>query len=332
MGAVKGRVGVGESGAVAGGAWVNEGGEGVRSVPASVGVDRWRAHTPFTDPGAYREVLVALPSDVAGIGARVRRVLTHYRAGGRVGVGERWEEIDLRWVEAMLATDAARDGREWSVERAEPLVGCCRDFAVLTVAALREHGVAARSRVGFASYLNRDFGTDHVVVEYWDGQRWVWADPQLDPEVGWGVDPLDLSHGGVVGEVAFSGASAVWLAVRSGEVDGGGFGVDPGLPMLRGGWLVRDYVWLEVAHRLGVETLLWDGWGAMGRWGESALTDEVARLVVAADAGAVGAEEELARRFACDGRLGPGGRVYCASPSGYRGWVDLGSRVGEPRL
>ncbi|WP_344074914.1 transglutaminase domain-containing protein, partial [Nocardiopsis metallicus] len=138
--------------------------------------------------------MAALPLDVAGIGARVRKVLTHYRSGGLVGVGERWEEIDHRWVEAMLATDVARDGREWSVQRAEPLVGCCRDFAVLTVAALREHGVAARSRVGFASYLNRDFGTDHVVVEYWDGQRWVWADTQLDPQVGWGVDPLDLSH------------------------------------------------------------------------------------------------------------------------------------------
>ncbi|GAB3712905.1 transglutaminase-like domain-containing protein [Nocardiopsis nanhaiensis] len=297
-----------------------------------VGVERWRAHTPFTDPGAYREVLAALPGDVAGIGARLRGVLTHYVYGGRVGVGERWEEIDLRWVEAMLATDAVRGGRAWSVGRSVPLVGCCRDFALVTVAALREHGVAARTRVGFASYLNAGFGTDHVVVEYWDGRRWVWVDTQLDPAGGWGVDVLDLSHEGAVGQVAFSGASAVWLAVRSGEVDGSDFGVAPELPMLRGGWLVRDYVWLEVAHRLGVETLLWDQWGAMGRWGENELTDEVAGLVVGADAGDGGAEEALAEWFWRDGRLNPRGRVYCGSPSGYRGWVDLVSRVAEPRL
>lgn len=211
-------------------------------------------------------------------------------------------------------------------------MGCCRDFALLTVAALREHKVAARTRVGFASYLNRGFGTDHVVVEYWDGERWVWVDTQLDPGGEWGVDPLDLTHRGPVGEVAFSGASAVWLAVRAGEVEGEGFGVAPELPMMRGGWLVRDYVWVEVAHRLGVETLLWDGWGAMGQRGDSALTDEVAGLVVAADAGDVAAEGALAAWFGRDERLNPGGRVFCASPSGYRGWVDLGSRVAEPRL
>jgi hypothetical protein len=78
--------------------------------------------------------------------------------------------------------------------------------------------------------------------------------------------------------------------------------------------------------------LLWGEWGAMGRWGESALTDEVAGLVVAADAGDAGAEGALAQWFGRDGRLNPGGRVYCASPSGYRGWVDLVSRVAEPRL
>ncbi|MGW5877392.1 transglutaminase-like domain-containing protein [Nocardiopsis terrae] len=295
-------------------------------------MERWREHTAFTDPGAYREVLAGLPGDVAGVGRLLRGVLTHYVYGGRVDVGQRWEEIDHRWVEAMLATDAVRDGREWSVGRSEPLVGCCRDFALLTVAALREHGVAARTRVGFASYLSAGFGTDHVVVEYWDGRRWVWADTQLDPGGGWGVDPLDLTHAGPVGGVAFSGASQVWLAIRAGRVRGSDFGVAPDLPMMRGGWLVRDYVWLEVAHRLGVETLLWDSWGAMGRDGDSVLADEVAGLVVAADAGDAGAEEELAAWFWRDERLNPGGRVFCASPSGYRGWVDLVSRVAQPRL
>nr|WP_273474231.1 transglutaminase-like domain-containing protein [Nocardiopsis sinuspersici] len=273
-----------------------------------------------------------MPEGVQEIGRVVRGVLTHYRSGEFTGA--RLGEVDHRWVESMLAVDAARDardGRPWEVGRQVPLVGCCRDFALVTVAALRVQGVAARIRVGFAPYLVEGFACDHVVVEYWDGSRWVWADTQLDPGRERGVDVLDLPRGRDAVGAAFASAAQVWSAYRAGLVDAGGYGVSPESP-LRGGWLVRDYVLLELAHRQGDEVLLWDRWGAMEQWGESELVDEVAALPVAADGGDGAAEEELAAWYARDGRLRPRGRVYCASPSGYRGWVDLVSRVGEPAV
>ncbi|MFD6948658.1 MULTISPECIES: hypothetical protein [unclassified Nocardiopsis] len=182
-------------------------------------VRRWAGHTRYSGPGVYAPVLERLPEGVEGIGRVVRGVLAHYRAGGVAWSGARLAEIDHRWVESMLATDAVRDGRPWAAGRRVPLVGCC-----------------------------------------------------------------------------------------------------------------RDYVLLELAHRQGDEVLLWDSWGVMERWGDSGLVDEVAGLLVAADGGDGAAEEELAAWYARDGRLRPRGRVYCASPSGYRGWVDLVRRVGEPAV
>ncbi|WDZ93652.1 transglutaminase domain-containing protein [Nocardiopsis sp. HUAS JQ3] len=295
---------------------------------SAVEVDRWAAHTPYSDPGRHAGVLAGLPGDVAGLGRVLRGVVTHYRGGGQVLTGERLAEIDHRWVEAMLATDQARCPGPWTRPRAQPLVGCCRDFALVTVAALRERGVAARTRVGFASYLNEGFWTDHVVSEYWDGGRWVWADTQLDPAGPWPVDVLDIPRAPEARGAVLASAAQVWLAHRAGEVDAERYGVHPDLPW-RGAGFVRAYVLLELAHRQGEEVLLWDTWEAM-RAEDDGVFDEVARLLVAADGGDGAAERELAYRYARGGRLNPGGRVLCASPSGFVGWVDLVRRVVEP--
>ncbi|WP_435108866.1 transglutaminase domain-containing protein [Nocardiopsis synnemataformans] len=293
------------------------------------GVDRWVVHTPYSDPGGYARVLADLPGDVAGLGRVLRGVVVHYRSGGRPDfTGARLAEIDHRWVEAMLATDQARCPGPWTRARTRPLVGCCRDFALVTVAALRERGVAARTRVGFASYLNDGFWTDHVVSEYWDGGRWVWADTQLDPERPWPVDVMDIARAPEARGAVFASAAQVWLAHRQGRVDVDRYGVHPDLPW-RGAGFVRAYVLLELAHRQGEEVLLWDTWEAMEAE-DDGVFDEVARLLVAADGGDGVAERELAAWYARDGRLNPGGRVLCTSPSGFVGWVDLERRVVEP--
>ncbi|WP_017569081.1 transglutaminase domain-containing protein [Nocardiopsis halotolerans] len=237
-------------------------------------------------------------------------------------------EIDHRWVESMLATDQARCPGPWSVGRDQPLVGCCRDFALVTVAALRARGVAARTRVGFASYLAGGFGVDHVVAEYWDGGRWVWADTQLDPAGVWPMRVGDIGRrDGVVG-APFASAAQVWLAHRAGVVDVWRYGVAPESPW-RGERFVRSYVLLELAHRQGDEVLLWDTWAGMEEAGDGVF-DGVARLLVAADEGDGAAERELAAWYARDDRLNPGGWVVCRSPSGRRERVDLVRRVGEP--
>ena len=202
------------------------------------------------------------------------------------------------------------------------VAGCCRDFTLLTVAALRARGVPARSRVGFAAYFAPGFHHDHVITEYWNGERWVFADTEIAQRNGpWSeFDPLDLP----LGETAFETAAQVWTRFRRGELDVDRYGVAPDLP-LRGAWFVRNYVIQELAHRQRDELLLWDTWGEMSLQldGDLGLIDEIACLLLAADRGEEVAERELAARYAADARLHPGDRVLSYSPCGVTETVDL---------
>lgn len=307
--------------------------------------EEYTRHSAYTDPGPYAPLLEGLPTDIRELTAVIRNVIVHYRASGIEFTDDRLAEINNRWVERILATDQARFGVPLDVPRptAERVAGCCRDFTLLTVAALRQRGVPARSRVGFASYFEPPFHHDHVVVEHWDGDRWAWVDAQLDPAAGWGFDTCDVPRGS-----AFETAAQVWSAYRRGEVDVGAYGVDPGLP-LRGEWFVYDEVLIELAHRRRDELLLWDGWGAMTNavtggsladldpaagvpLPEVGLVDDVAALLLAADDGDESAEGELIQRYAADPRLHPGERVRCHSPTGETTWVDLKAREPVPQL
>ena len=84
---------------------------------------------------------------------------------------------------ASSTVDQERHGAPLDRERplAERVAGCCRDHSLFTVGALREHGIAARNRIGFAGYLVPDYHVDHVVVEHaTDTGGWAWTDPELD--------------------------------------------------------------------------------------------------------------------------------------------------------
>ena len=138
--------------------------------------------TRFSDPRRHAPLLAALPDDVAGIAAVIRNLVVHYRASGLQFSPERLAEIDNRWVDRMLDADQARFPAPLTEPRPveQRIVGCCRDFTLLTVAALRQKGVPARSRVGFAGYLETNYHVDHVIVEYHDCRRWIATDGQLE--------------------------------------------------------------------------------------------------------------------------------------------------------
>lgn len=276
------------------------------------------AQSPYSDPGPYADRLAELPESPAEIAAAVRNVLVHYLAGGITFQGDRLAEIDHRWVVRMLAADQRRFPQPLTEPRpaAERVVGCCRDFTLLTVAALRQHGIRARSRIGFADYFTTDdYHCDHVIVEYWDGSRSVFLDAQLDPAGDWSFNPEDMPHPAQP-DAPLRSAAAVWTAIRAGEIDAERYGATPG-PPLCGGWFVRNYVLQELAHRQREELLLWDTWGAMSLEldGDLGLIDEVAALLLAADAGDATAEQRLADQYATNARLRPSGRVVCYSPA-----------------
>ncbi|WP_405060657.1 transglutaminase-like domain-containing protein [Kribbella sp. NBC_01505] len=296
--------------------------------------------TPYSDPGEYAHLFDALPDDIPAIGAVVRNLLIHYRGGGIEFTGDRLAEIDNRWVSAILATDQRRNGTALAVPReaVDHVVGCCRDYTLLFVSALRHKGIPARSRIGFAVYFGEGFNFDHVVAEYWNGDRWVMTDAQLDPADGHPFNTLDMPPG------PFVSAAEVWRDARAGRIDPDLYGVQPGLAItgdeldtsrpgsvaLGGLWFIRTYVHHQLAHLMGDELLLWEGWGTMAPTyteADAAETDELAALLIAADTGDTTATQALTDRYPA---LAPNGRTLLTSPSGHpHKWVDLTHPLSE---
>ncbi|MGF0118297.1 transglutaminase domain-containing protein [Promicromonospora sp. Marseille-Q5078] len=321
--------------------------DGAAAAPAPADYAR---HSAYSDPGGHAALLAELDPDPAGVGAAARATIVHYRAGNPSLTDEQRCDPDARWLSALL--DAAVGRRPGPLAAPRPVeqqvAGCCRDHTLFSVGALREHGVPARSRIGFAGYFAPQFFHDHVVVEHWDAAaaRWVRWDPELDAADGWDFDVLDMPTGP---GSPFPTAAEVWRAIRAGDVDPGSYGVDPGVPQLCGKDFVRRYVLLEVAHRLRDEVLLWDFWGAapdlpglpelvaatppgtvplvpLSPDAADALADALAALLVAADAGDTAAEATLAARWA--GGLGPRRRVVTYSPQrDGLGLTDLQERT-----
>lgn len=251
--------------------------------------------------------------DLAGVCAAARNVIAHYRADlGELTAAQRGE-VDSRWLEDVLEVDARRTPGPLT----EPcpvqhrVAGCCRDHSVFVVGALRGRGTPARTTVGFAHYLTPGWAVDHVVVDVHDGYRWRRVEPGLGAHGDF--DVLDVPTGD---GAPFETAARAWLRWRSGTSDLSTYGVRS-RPDLSGPSFVGAYVVFQVAHRYGDELLLWDGWGAVADpLAHTALLDEVASLLVRADAGEEGAEDELFARYRRDERLRPGDRVLTHSPFG----------------
>jgi transglutaminase superfamily protein len=271
-------------------------------------------HTPYSDPRRFAPLLRALGPDVEQIASAARNVIAHYRAQLPDLPPQRRPEIDGRWLDRTLAVDQERHGLPLDAPRplTERVAGCCRDHSLFTVGALREHGIAARNRIGFAGYLVDGYHVDHVVVEHADrAGRWVMTDPELAA----GDRPFDvraMAHG--IGE-PFETAAEVWLAHRAGDLDVSTYGVFPGSE-LSGASFVASYVVFEVAHRFGDELLLWDDWSRPDRPVLPDELDGLARLLARADAGDHDAEVALFEQYRSDDRLHPGPSVLRHSPYG----------------
>ncbi|MGI9597129.1 MAG: transglutaminase domain-containing protein [Acidimicrobiales bacterium] len=296
------------------------------------------AQTGYSDPGRLAELFDAVPPTIEGVSAMARNLVVHYRASGRELPEHSRDDIALRWVEAILDVDRARHDLPLTAERPieQRVQGCCRDHSLLAVSALRHHGVAARSRVGFTSYILPTWHHDHVIVEAWIGGRWRRFDPEFESPVPALPDPTDIEPWPAD---RFMTAAQVWLEHRQGRLDVSRFGVDEGLG-LDGEWFVHCYVIGEVAHRFGDELLLWDDWGMM-YFGDAEpadgpslperheLTDRVARLLVEADGEDLDAERELLALYRIDDRLHPGRLIRSISPNGGVDRIDLEARTRQ---
>lgn len=289
------------------------------------------SQSAYSDPRDWSTLFDDIDPTIETVSSMARNVVAHYRAQAADLPEFSRDDISLRWVDAILATDQRRNSAPLTVERAvsDRVQGCCRDHTLLAVGAMRHHGVPARSRVGFATYLSPTWNHDHVIVEAWLDERWRRFDAEIAEPLPRLADPTDIPPGP---ESAFLTAAHVWLAYRAGTVDVTRFGVAEGLG-IGGDWFVYGYVIAELAHRFGDELLLWDTWGAMsGDLAHAppehlALVDEVARLLVRADDGDLQAERELLARYRGDDRLRPGAHIRTFSPNGGVCEVDLAART-----
>src|SRR4051794_13704681 len=269
-------------------------------------LDRWTRHSSYSDPGRHRALLHELNGNPPAVCATARNVIGHYREEWAQLPDDRRDEVNSRWLEMILEVDQSRHAAPLSAPRPreDRVAGCCRDHTLFVVGTLREHGVPARSRIGFAGYFAPGFHHDHVVVEHRAGDRWVRTDPELPDGDSLGFDARDMPTGP---GAPFETAAEVWRGIREGHLDPDTYGVLPGSSW-RGAQFVARYVVYEVAHRFGDELLLWDDWDGVHDPDHEWL-DHLAELLVAADAGDAGAEEQLGRLHAEDQRLHPGPTV-----------------------
>lgn len=111
-----------------------------------------------------------LPGDVAALVRAVQGCVLHEAWADRYGVGlsdERRSETHIRRAEEMVRRILELDAQPLSAPRPPQgrLVGTCRHFSVLLVALLRQQGVPARARCGFATYFTPGRFEDHWLGE-----------------------------------------------------------------------------------------------------------------------------------------------------------------------
>lgn len=210
-------------------------------------------HTSLTDPGEFATHLSALPVDIDALHAALGGLLIHIwkvQKDHPALLAERSGEIKIRHVRRMVKAVLALDDRPLNHTRDEShrLIVDCRHFAALLCAVLRQREVPARSRWGFATYLETTHYQNHCLCEYWSTkeERWVLEDPDLKLN---DVPPDQ-----------FITAGRAWQMCRENPNNGALFGFGrhsrgQGLAKVRG-ILVSDFAALN-----GFEMLSDDWWG-----------------------------------------------------------------------
>ncbi len=247
-------------------------------------IDFYQSHSPFTDPGPYAHLYSNLPNDPDALMRIVQATLIHKLAAQfyQVDLGpvqrkeqylhtikQRLELLNSHSPDPLVALRSPADRQ----------LGVCRDFALLFVSLLRQVGIPARMRVGFAPYLDPQgqYRYDHWISQYWDAQHstWILADPQIDAvqrdAMAIKVDTACLRPG-----VDFILAGSAWINCRSGSDKSLVYrfnGNWKGLPCIRGN-LLHDFQALNK-----VELNPWDYFDRLSTKPENQLSVEEKALL-----------------------------------------------------
>jgi hypothetical protein len=264
---------------------------GATSAPSRDALSYYAKPAAMDDGGTHRAFLAGLPSGLAELVAAIQGMVLHQQwapAYGETLTAQRHEEPHLRSAQDMLACLNDRTPLKAGARSpAARLVGVCRHFTLLTVAALRAQGIPARARCGFASYFGPGKFEDHWVAECWSEReaRWRLVDTQLDElqrkKLGTDFDPLDVPRD------RFVVAGRAWEMCRRDEAVAARFGLS--FINKYGLWFVASNLVRDLAALNKREMLPWDVWGAMPGPGgvipteTAAAFDEVARYSLEPD-------------------------------------------------
>ena len=233
-------------------------------------LDFYKKHGLMSNPGEHASRFSALPNEVPALCKIVQGLLIHEGWAGAYGVSmpdDRNLESGIRMVSEKMDRIQQLDNRPLHESRhpEKRLFSICRDFALLLTAMLREKGIPARVRYGFATYFFPTdfigFG-DHVITEYWHAQeqRWVLVDAQLDElqceAVQISFNPCDVPRD------MFLTADVAWQRCQNKEADPKNFGF---LPDYTGLWYVKGHLARDIAALNKIEMLCWDYWGIFER-------------------------------------------------------------------
>lgn len=205
-----------------------------------------------------------LPGDIPALVRTIQGLVVHEFLLSAYGLEPREDragEVHLRPAAAVLDRIRALDLRPLTEPRPPErrFVGDCRFYALLFVEALRAKGIPARARCGFADYFEAGKFSAHTIGEYWNGDRWILVDPELDETlrglIRFDFDPLDVPRD------RFLVAGEAWRRCRVGKADPADFGI---LDMF-GQWFIASDLIRDVAALNKREMLPWDCWGAMRR-------------------------------------------------------------------
>ena len=239
-------------------------------------LEHYTRHGIWSDPGDHRTAIAALPDDLRSLIEAVRGLFIHT------------DYLHLNGVAAEDFPDPSRETKNLSMRLSQILslddaplsearpprlraVGTCRDYALMLCGFLREKGIPARVRCGFARYFIEGFQQDHWVCEYWNADlaRWSLADAQLD-ELACGDLGIDFDTSAVP-EGRFLTSDEAWKAWHSGLMIGAAFGhgTDDGAWFLVVN-LARD---LFSLHKQ--EVTEWDDWRAAPREKRKRMPEDV---------------------------------------------------------
>ena len=293
--------------------------------------DYYASHSSMSDLRGARAVFDSLPNDPAAL-SRVIQGLGVYDVVARDFYGfepppDRLNEIHLRPVAQRVGRMLTLDSKPLHVRRPPErrALGRCNSFALLLVSMLRDKGVPARSRCGFAAYFNPPKFEDHWVCEYWDAQdrRWRLVDPQIDNvwrnRLDIRIDTLDLPR------THFLAAGEAWRRCRSGEADEESFGIS--FAGLRGLWFVAGSLVRDMAALNKMEMAPWDVWGVQPGPADEldfAFFDGLAALTSDPDA----TFPELRRRYEADDGLRVPAAVFNAL-TGRREAIGVDATIRE---